>query len=109
MRGRHGEKALRSHLVTLSSPHLVIPPQPTTKFTSFFGTYSRFFIVLPSIHGLAPAAPAAVVRIVSSSASAGTLILSRSLPLTCTGSSIVDSTSFAGSYVGQGRRARLFV
>ena len=22
--------------------------------TSFFGTYSRFFIVLPSIHGFAP-------------------------------------------------------
>ena len=50
-------------------------------------------------------ADSAVWRIVASSASDGTLILSRTLPLTCTGSSIVDSLSLAGSYTGHGRRA----
>src|SRR5436190_20033121 len=83
--------------------------QPTTKLTSFFATYSFFLISLPASHDCTPGAAAAVDRIVASSASAATVILSRSLPLTCTGSSIVDSISFLGSYSGHGRRDSVLV
>src|SRR5262249_34556702 len=79
--------------------------QATTRFTNFLGTYSRFFTVLPSIHGLTFSAFSAVARMVASSASAGAGGLSRSLPFTCTGRSIDDSVSFVSSYIGQGRRA----
>src|SRR3982751_6645890 len=68
----------------------------TTKFTSFLGTYSCFTSVLPPTHVRTSVADLAVERIVPSSASAGQVIFPRSLPLTCTGSSSVDSTSFAG-------------
>jgi ArsR family transcriptional regulator len=78
------------------------PVQLTIKFTSFFGTTMTFLTVLPVMNDCTFSEALAAASSAALSALAGTLMTSRSLPLTCTGTSISLSTSKAGLNFGQG-------
>src|SRR5436190_15117463 len=69
---------------------------PTIKFTNFFGTTITFLIVFPARNDCAFSAALAAASSSAAVQLAGTLMTSRSLPLTCTGISSVSSTSKSG-------------
>src|ERR1019366_7182600 len=74
--------------------------QAATMFTSFLGRTMTFRMVLPSRKGFTLSEALAAASRSAWEAVAGTLMTSRSLPLTWTGISSVSSTSKAASNFG---------
>src|ERR1043165_3487620 len=101
----HGTELFpRTELYVLGKRGLlqVSATQLTTKFTRRLGTTISLRNVLSFSHSSTPGDTLAAARISASGASAGTTTRPRTLPLTCTASSICSSTSHCGSAFGQG-------
>src|SRR6266542_3189712 len=75
--------------------------QPVTMFTSLPGTTMTLRIVLPAMDALTLIAARAAVSAACSSASAGTVMRLRSLPITCTAIWIWASDARPSSHRGQ--------
>src|SRR5436853_6776851 len=78
-----------------------LTPHATAMLTSFLGTMMIFLMVLPARNGFTFSDAWAAASRSAWEMSTGTLMTSRSLPLTWTGISRVSSISRAGLKVGQ--------